>query len=42
MLNGKATLIILIVGLIKRYSYIKWVIFQNPKQKQNKSWTRLV
>ena len=29
MLNGKATLIILIVGLIKRYSYIKWVIFQN-------------
>ena len=29
VLSGKATIIFLTVGLIKRYSYIKRVIFQN-------------
>ena len=29
MSNGKATIILLIAGLIKKNSYIKWVIFQN-------------
>ena len=40
MLNGKAAMILLIVGLVNKikYRYIKWVIFQNGIPTAKTKW----